>query len=91
MLAVIAAPLAGFPRRRFLLVGDSDEADPEIYAEIARAHPTQVVGIRIRDVSGEGADAPRYAQSFAGLPATLWQVFAAAPEMRAAVPVPGGP
>jgi len=34
--------LAAFPSRRFVLVGDSGEKDPEIYAGIARAHPEQV-------------------------------------------------
>lgn len=74
-LAAIGQLLADFPQRRFLLVGDSGEADPEIYAELARAHPAQVAGIRIRDVTGEAADAPRYRVTFDGLPADLWQVY----------------
>lgn len=82
-LAAIGALLADFPQRRFLLVGDSGEADPEIYAELARAHPAQVVGIRIRDVSGEPADSPRYARTFAGLSPERWQVFQHADALRA--------
>lgn len=85
-LAAIGALLADFPQRRFLLVGDSGEADPEIYAEIARTHPTRIAGIRIRDVTGEGADAPRYARTFAGLAPGLWQVFADATELRDPLP-----
>jgi phosphatidate phosphatase APP1 len=38
------------PHRRFLLIGDSSERDPEIYAEIAAKHPQNVAGIIIRDV-----------------------------------------
>lgn len=81
-LASIGALLTDFPQRRFLLVGDSGEADPEIYAELARAHPDQIVAIRIRNASAEPAGAPRYAQTFAGLPATLWQVYEEAEQMR---------
>lgn len=66
--------LQQFPQRQFILVGDSGEADPEIYAEIARAYPSQVTAIFIRDVTGEAADAPRYQQTFAGVDAR-WQIF----------------
>lgn len=41
-----------FPGRRFLLVGDSGERDPEVYAEVARRRPEQVTGIAIRQVEG---------------------------------------
>lgn len=84
-LAAIGRLLAEFPQRRFLLIGDSGEADPEIYGEIARSHPDQVVGIRIRDVSGDAADSARYAAAFADLPSPLWQIFA---EAAAIAPIP---
>lgn len=74
-LSVIRRLLNEFPLRQFLLIGDSGEADPEIYAEIARTHRQQVVGIRIRDATGENADAARYRMLFAGLPASLWQIY----------------
>jgi phosphatidate phosphatase APP1 len=45
-----------FPGRRFLLVGDSGELDPEIYASVARRRPHQIAGVRIRQVEGR---APR--------------------------------
>ena len=44
--------MADFPGRRFLLVGDSGERDPEVYAEVARRRPEQVTGIAIRQVAG---------------------------------------
>ncbi len=74
-LTTIRALLADFPRRRFVLVGDSGEHDPEIYADIARAHPGQVIAIGIRDVTGEPRDAARYRATFAGLDEGLWSVF----------------
>ena len=49
---IIEQIMADFPRRRFLLVGDSGERDPELYAAIAKRNPRQIVGIAIRQVAG---------------------------------------
>lgn len=43
--------LDDFPERKFLLIGDSGEADLEVYTEIARAHPRRILAIFIRDVT----------------------------------------
>ncbi|RMX07947.1 DUF2183 domain-containing protein [Corticibacter populi] len=67
--------LDDFPARRFVLIGDSGEADPEIYACIARQYPGQVAAIFIRDVTGEDAAAPRYAQVFEGVPRSRWHII----------------
>jgi len=40
-----------FPERRFILVGDSGEADLEVYTELAVANPKRILGIFIRDVT----------------------------------------
>ena len=40
-----------FPHRRFLLVGDSGEADLELYTDIMLANPGRVLGVFIRDVT----------------------------------------
>ena len=39
-----------FPERKFILVGDSGEIDPEVYSEIRKQRPAQVQEIRIRDL-----------------------------------------
>ena len=39
------------PGRRFVLIGDSGELDPEVFAEIRGLFPTQVKRIVIRDVA----------------------------------------
>ena len=44
--------LTAFPERRFVLIGDSGEQDPEIYTEIARTHRPQIVAVFIRNVTG---------------------------------------
>ena len=54
---VIEPLLRQFPHRRFILIGDSGERDPEIYAALARKYPQQITAIYIRDVTGEPASA----------------------------------
>lgn len=81
-LDVIGTLLRQCPQRRFLLVGDSGERDPEIYGELARRYPEQVVGIWIRDVTGEPLESPRYHQAFQDLPASRWRVFRDPDELR---------
>ncbi|GAP88924.1 putative actin patch protein [Rosellinia necatrix] len=43
--------MSDFPERKFLLVGDSGEADLEVYTELAIANPGRIKGIFIRDVT----------------------------------------
>ncbi|KAI9722036.1 MAG: hypothetical protein M1812_001996 [Candelaria pacifica] len=40
-----------FPERRFLLVGDSGEADLEVYTDVVLANPGRILGVFIRDVT----------------------------------------
>lgn len=44
------------PRLRFVLVGDSGEKDPEIYAAVARANPGRIRAIYIREVRRDPGD-----------------------------------
>jgi phosphatidate phosphatase APP1 len=74
-LAVIEPLLQGFPARKFILIGDSAEQDPEVYGMLARRYPDQVVQVYIRDVTDEPADAPRYQAAFRDLPPDKWQLF----------------
>jgi len=64
-----------FPQRRFVLVGDSGEKDPEIYGQVAREFPRQVERIFIRDVTGENRAAERYKGAFRKVPDPSWAVF----------------
>ncbi|RFU79134.1 hypothetical protein TARUN_3083 [Trichoderma arundinaceum] len=43
--------LRDFPSRKFLLVGDSGEADLEVYTELALAYPGRILAVFIRDVT----------------------------------------
>jgi hypothetical protein len=67
--------LARFPHRKFLLVGDSGEQDPQIFARLLRERPDQILKAYIREVTEEPADSPRYHNAFQGLPADKWQFF----------------
>ena len=80
-----------YPRRRFILVGDSGEVDPEVYGEVGRKHPDQVERIFIRDVTGEKRDAPRYRKAFEGLPAGVWVLFEDAAELPESLKSSGRP
>jgi phosphatidate phosphatase APP1 len=46
----IEAILDTYPALRFILIGDSGEEDPEIYAAIVRRHPRRIRAIYIRSV-----------------------------------------
>lgn len=83
--AQIQSILFRYPRRRVILIGDSGEQDPEIYAGFARQYPRRISHILIRDTTGEGADAPRYGEMFATLCNTRVLVFRDPAEIRTAV------
>ena len=74
-LGVIERLLAEFPQRRFVLVGDSGEADPEIYAQVFRAHSQRIDGIVIRDVTDENRLSDRYRATFEGIDPIAWHLL----------------
>jgi hypothetical protein len=74
-LPVIESLFERFPKRTFILVGDSGEKDPEIYGRVARKYPHQVRQIFIRDVTDKPSDAARYGEAFADIPGEVWHVF----------------
>ncbi|UCC30033.1 MAG: App1 family protein [Phycisphaerales bacterium] len=82
----IESILSAFPQRRFILVGDSGEKDPEIYGALARDHPDQVALILIHDVTSEPADCQRYQEAFAGIAKDRWTVFRHAEELDVRLP-----
>jgi phosphatidate phosphatase APP1 len=83
--------LDAFPRRRFVLVGDSGEKDPEIYGALARKYPRQVRRLFLRAVKGEDPSAERFQRAFEGLPKDTWQVFQNVEEIAALEPGLEGP
>jgi phosphatidate phosphatase APP1 len=71
----ILALLKRYPKRTFVLVGDSGEKDPEVYADIARQARDQVTRILIRRVPGDPTPSSRFDTVFAGIPRNRWQLF----------------
>ena len=76
--------MADFPGRRFLLVGDSGERDPEVYAAVARRRPEQVAGVLIRRVPDRKAASHvslRFDKLARRLPSGTLRTFTAAEEL----------
>jgi phosphatidate phosphatase APP1 len=86
---VIEQIMTDFPRRRFLLVGDSGERDPDLYTAVARRQPSQVAGVVIRRVDGNGPAWKldrRLDRLARRLPRGLFQVFDEPASIRDLVP-----
>lgn len=60
----IARIIDTYPRLSFVLIGDSGQEDPEIYAEVVRRYPQRIQAIYIRDVTpgARGAEVQKLAQ-----------------------------
>ena len=64
-----------YPKRKFVLVGDSGEQDAQAYAQIAREFPKQVKKIYIRNVHADQTLNKQYETIFKGLNRRLWSTF----------------
>lgn len=49
--------LETYPHLRFVLIGDTGQQDPEIYRDVALAHPDRVLAVYVRDVTTPERDA----------------------------------
>ena len=63
-LRCIEEVMTTLPARKFLLIGDSGEHDPEIYGRVVRERPDRVAGVYIHRVTEEPLDSPRFAGMF---------------------------
>jgi len=64
-----------FPEHKFILVGDSGEKDPEVYGIMTRKYPEKIIGIAIRDVTGDKIKSQRYKVAFKSIPESIWKIF----------------
>jgi len=69
-LSQIGEIMGRFPDRRFILIGDSGEKDPEVYREIRRRFPGQVQEIMIRDCTDALANDPARLEGMTIIPAS---------------------
>jgi hypothetical protein len=49
----ISSIMDTYPQRKFCLVGDTGERDPEVYGEMCRRYPNQVQRVFLRDVTSD--------------------------------------
>ena len=61
--------LKTYPMRKFILIGDSGEKDPEIYAELYRRYPGRIEQIWIRNVNNANAS------RMEGVDPRVWRYF----------------
>ena len=67
--AEIAQLMRRFPRRSFVLIGDSGEHDPEVYSHLRKQFSSQVQEIRIRDVIDARTNNPARLEGMTVIPA----------------------
>lgn len=73
--------LQAYPNRKFILIGDSSENDPAIYADFKRRYPDRISGIIIRNVTPQKS-AEQTNRIFDGLDNKSWIVSSSVQEMR---------
>jgi phosphatidate phosphatase APP1 len=88
---IIRKILKNYPKRKFILVGDSGEHDPEVYGIIASEFPNQVVHIYIRKVTfneeqkeleAEKHSMCRFIKAFENISNEKWTVFSDAGQLK---------
>ncbi len=55
-LKKIKKVMDAIPHLPFILIGDSGQKDPEVYAEVVKGYPNRVLAVYIRDVSQDERD-----------------------------------
>jgi phosphatidate phosphatase APP1 len=79
---VIEGIIKNFPERKFILVGDSGEKDPEVYSKIARKFPKRILFILIRNVGNLKMNSPRLKENFPGDFPVRWKIFKDVSELK---------
>lgn len=70
------------PNRKFVLIGDSGEKDPEIYRKICRKYVNQVAALFIRDIDHRPMDQDRLEKCRATLPGVICEKFKTAKQLQ---------
>lgn len=68
-----------YPKKKYILIGDSGESDPQIYAEIAEKHPASITHIYIRKVT---SDIQPIEGAFTKLDKKVWTIFSDPKEIK---------
>ena len=70
------------PLRKFILVGDSGEKDPEIYQKICRRYPDQIQGLFIRNVKDRPLHGERMSKIRRAVGGSCFGVFSDAKDLE---------
>ena len=73
-ISTIKKIIQRYPKHQFILIGDSGEHDPEVYARIYQQFPDNIQSIKIRAVEGSDLSEKRFVDIFKELPSEKWQV-----------------
>ena len=65
-----------YPKHRFVLIGDSGEHDPEVYAALYERFPENIQAIWIRQIENSNLSPQRFDTTFAKVPPAKWLLFA---------------
>lgn len=85
-VGIIVGILKRLPHRKFILVGDSGEKDPEIYRFLAQRFPDRVVGVLIRNLHARPLDSKRLRKLRALGQTTHVSIFEDSAEVAQVVP-----
>ena len=80
--------LRDFPRRKFALVGDTGEKDPEIYGDLARRFPQQVRFVGLRNITNDTLESDRMKAALRDVPAERTLLFREPSELPKLGPPP---
>lgn len=72
---ILESLISSLPKRRFILVGDSGELDPEIYGEILRRFPDRELRIVIRELPEAPLTEQRKQKAFAQISPSRWRII----------------
>lgn len=80
--------LNAFPKRQFVLVGDTGEHDPEVYAAMLKEFPDQIDVIMLRNVTDQKRDDERFQKLFGGIDDSKWHLFTDPADIADRLPKP---
>jgi len=70
------------PLRRYILIGDSGEKDPEIYRKICRKNPHSIAAVFIRELDDRPMESERWQKLKDQLPHGVCELFKSGVDLR---------
>lgn len=74
--------IRNLPGRRYILIGDSGEKDPEIYCKVSRKFPGNIVGIFIRQLPDHPIDPDRWQKICDDAPGAICERFTGGKDLQ---------